>query len=311
MNYITGGPMSAFAVSLSNPLRQQLRDDARQLLLYFGIRHRLEFRQLAIKHGLTSFAREDVRNELKILRRLTGAEHVVQMIPLTPFGQVVGPDVAGNALSRPFFVMGVAQDGPLSAWVGRELESPVLWSIFLCSTRWPRSREKKHPGKAPLANGISHNYMHLYNALLDEFRGDAEHLVSPRVKFIDFGLATEEAELNMPCSTTGPHGSTFRHGQRPGRVRRECAGDDTRAGLRRDDARTARSGQEQALAERSEGSHHPLPDRDEADRPSLGDLLKLCETQVTGHRNTRREQQGTMLRSNAEEENEDDNHVIA
>lgn len=145
--------MSAFAITLSNPLLRQLGGDARQLLLYFGIRHRLEFvkslhsptggvllcneqtpdgmsiqRQLAIKHGLTNWAQQDVTHEALILQRLIGAEHVVQLVRLTPFGQPVGP----NGLSRPFFVMEVAQGGPISQWVGQELDNTVLWSLFLC-----------------------------------------------------------------------------------------------------------------------------------------------------------------------------------
>ena len=151
----------------STLLYQDLEPDAKEVMTYFRQQHRFRFikslhsteggallcdelepnnytngsptilRKLVIKHGLMDLLDPDIENEINALRRLRGAEHIIQLI------RYVDPYVHArpvlSALRRPYFVMEYVPGGPIDSWIGLHHDENTLWSIFLCCKCGPAS----------------------------------------------------------------------------------------------------------------------------------------------------------------------------
>ncbi|KAI2631818.1 hypothetical protein GGR54DRAFT_581123 [Hypoxylon sp. NC1633] len=158
-------------------------------------------------------AQAALRREQMHLVRLRGCMHIVQLV-----------GIANNPLR---------QHGDLGEWVALEwlpngtvysfihkarqaglvrLPNRLLWRFFLCLVRsccgmaWPSNRrdgqmevESPKPGVLPL--GLSHNDIHSGNVLLGDFiENDLDHQMSPILKLIDFGIATDTITEDIEAS---------------------------------------------------------------------------------------------------------------
>ncbi|KAI1770989.1 hypothetical protein F4818DRAFT_454902 [Hypoxylon cercidicola] len=154
------------------------------------------------------YAADDIRVFLMWRPRLRGNNHVVNLIdirnnPLTETTQVDQDDW----IIMEWLSCGTLEDfidkARMRLGLGGRLPNRLLWRFFLCLIRsciamaWPDSRESI--GSGVESSGLAHSDLHGGNVLLGNPPRDGEHIITPILKLIDFGLATEwPVEGNKP-----------------------------------------------------------------------------------------------------------------
>ncbi|KAI1502180.1 hypothetical protein F5X99DRAFT_408360 [Biscogniauxia marginata] len=258
--------------------------------------------RVAIKRGKGINGEIQLRNEIKWLRRLRGAEHCVQMLAghddptppssANPIGNSQVPmKTALEGLTRPVLGMEYLENGTLSRLMARlrkkrvHLPNRVLWCFFLCLVRacvglaYPPNGGEYEPsqletiptdGRAP--TDIYHGDLHSGNIMIGnpDFRF-AEHFSTPVIKFIDFGETEENKEW----------------GRMLGLIARQE--------VRLHNAKSQYKGIETVATEilpHGQGARYPTLDpelrdflarclaTDEANRPSLEEMLRVTENAV-------------------------------
>ncbi|KAI1373279.1 hypothetical protein F4677DRAFT_462426 [Hypoxylon crocopeplum] len=161
-----------------------------------------EIRKIVVKYSLDVEADADLRNEHGFLQLLQGAEHIVQLIPLTE----TELDVTGTG-RRPTLAMEYIPYGTVEQFRNRlqSLEEPpripsrLLWRFFLCAVRQvvamqyppmggPNAKVERERIRAGHELGITQNSPHARNFLFGDItEGSPEHGLAPILKLIDFG----------------------------------------------------------------------------------------------------------------------------
>ncbi|KAH9906662.1 kinase-like domain-containing protein [Xylariomycetidae sp. FL2044] len=165
--------------------------------------------QLAVKCSSNATTRSE---ESSILKRLQGAEHIVQTITLNPD--------PFEGFKREYVVMEAIRGERLYGLINRlgSTGSPtpnrVLWHFFLCLLRgcvgmqWPPERpdssstapEVIRPG---LSRGIAHNDLQASNIMISGPEpSHPEHSLVPGLKIMDFGLAKRGNFANTTSNLT-------------------------------------------------------------------------------------------------------------
>ncbi|KAI1090986.1 hypothetical protein F5B19DRAFT_460433 [Rostrohypoxylon terebratum] len=155
-------------------------------------------------------AQQQLIYEKETLARLRGGLHVVRAvnldtIPQEPLGQYNFP--------YEWVALEWLPNGTVDTFIKkanlhgvRRLPNRLLWKLLLCLIRaccalaWPRGRrndvlETELPINGVPAGPLSHEDMHLNNAIFGDFDIGNEHGISPVLKLIDFGLTMEEDEI--------------------------------------------------------------------------------------------------------------------
>ncbi|TRX93607.1 hypothetical protein FHL15_005579 [Xylaria flabelliformis] len=149
-------------------------------------------------------ADDELKNELRWLKILQGAEHIVGLL---------GQELDGSKVSRPALVLEYVEYGSIQdlckRMTKRNIRVPnrVLWSMFLCLIRacigfayppWQNGEHETIPvdgSKKP--SSIIHNDLHDENVLIGELMPDStEHRHAPILKVIDFGKAMQSQPGN-------------------------------------------------------------------------------------------------------------------
>ncbi|OTA99688.1 hypothetical protein M426DRAFT_27297 [Hypoxylon sp. CI-4A] len=194
----------------------------------FGTAHSVKYVDPK-RPGLTRFlvkkslnredAEEMLDNEVLFLKKFKGAMHIVQFV-----------DIKDNPLDKweaRWMVLEWISNGTLSQFIGKakkvglsRLPNRTLWRFFLCLIRalngiaWPSDhRDSETYLETPLKNeppsDIEHGDMHGGNVLLADFIPDGEHLFTPLLKVIDFGLSTEFPPEMMHSAGTAVERNLF------------------------------------------------------------------------------------------------------
>ncbi|KAI1774329.1 kinase-like domain-containing protein [Hypoxylon cercidicola] len=144
---------------------------------------------------------EELQEEKRHLRALEGGMHIVRMfdIPNNPL-QMHGFD-------QEWLILEWIPNGMLFDFITKarvkgltRIPNRLLWRFFLCLVRaacgmaWPRNRhdgiaETEFPMQGVEPSGYSHNDLHSGNVVLGDFLADGDHVITPILKLIDFGLA--------------------------------------------------------------------------------------------------------------------------
>lgn len=144
-----------------------------------------------------------MRREADYIRSLRGGMHIVQLVdihndPLTQH------NFEGEWLFLEWLANGTVGDFVWNARHQRvqRLSNRLLWRFFLCLVRgccgiaWPRNRqdgllEVELPVQGVPPSNLKHNDLHRGNVLLGEFSPHGEHGITPILKLIDFGFASD------------------------------------------------------------------------------------------------------------------------
>ncbi|KAI1774025.1 kinase-like domain-containing protein [Hypoxylon cercidicola] len=197
----------------------------------FGLAFRLvekvsenKVRRLAVKRSLPR-KEDDLRNEIRYLMRLRGAEHIVRLLasrdeeePMPGRQRArgimnarrLGLQDSLTGITGPIAVLEYMENGDLKQLVNRcirndqLLPNRILWSLFLCLIRacialsYPPNGAEGQPnqleivptdGTAPSL--IEHADLHAANIMIGDIGGFPEHGLVPSLKFIDFGRTRE------------------------------------------------------------------------------------------------------------------------
>ncbi|KAK8003939.1 hypothetical protein PG989_003658 [Apiospora arundinis] len=146
-----------------------------------------------------------ILNEIKTLRILRGAAHIVQLMDGCD-RNFDDPNLPGPSIAMEYL-----ENGSFGAFLQRcitaqvRVPNRVLWCIMLCLIRanvamtWPPRGKELEPEKLETVSQrtaptpYAHNDLHLENIMFGNMDPDvAEHSMFPRLKLIDFGTATDK-----------------------------------------------------------------------------------------------------------------------
>ncbi|KAK6865089.1 kinase-like protein [Apiospora arundinis] len=187
----------------------------------------MQRRQVVIKYALdtkddaTSDNDEDLRNEYNWLRRLSGAEHIIRILPEYNYlwrtrsnrnrsDSNAGEEGQEAVLSHPVIVMEYLQNGTLDqlinrfGHINRRIPQRLIWSFALCLLRavagiaypdqFDGRRRREMPERGDLSTIVQGSWKGLNVLIGDVQEGldDPEHALAPALKVIDFGRGREE-----------------------------------------------------------------------------------------------------------------------
>ncbi|KAI1473211.1 kinase-like domain-containing protein [Daldinia caldariorum] len=157
-----------------------------------------------VKRAFSSQMAEDaMRRERDYLRRFRGALHIVQMIEVENNPLNRQPSIAGQWITMEWLSC-----GSLSNFIAKaktkvnRLPNRLLWRFFLCLVRAciamanPPNRddgivEREVVRDVLPKTAVAHGDFHAANVVLGEPPSDSEHTITPILKVIDFGNASE------------------------------------------------------------------------------------------------------------------------
>ncbi|KAI1455322.1 kinase-like protein [Annulohypoxylon moriforme] len=168
-------------------------------------------KNFVVKRAINTPARQrELQREETLLRSLQGAMHIVQVLdisnnPLARPGTSSLPAIAGG-----WVILEYLENGSVGKFIENaqemgieHLPNRLIWRFALCLIKaaiamaWPgiidRSTvaSERTPTNFWQGSAILHRDLHADNIMLADVLPDNEHRITPRLKVIDFGGATE------------------------------------------------------------------------------------------------------------------------
>ncbi|KAI1412808.1 kinase-like domain-containing protein [Hypoxylon sp. FL1857] len=256
-------------------------------------------RKVVVKVAFDAESEESILNEEQHLRSMQGSEHIVQLLYSGPLG------FHHRAIVIEYIENGHWED-ILERFIvgGQRIPNRILWGLFLCLTRavigmaWPQStgasgqshREQIREGPP---RRLAHQDFSLQNILVGEWnKDDPEHRFSPITKVIDFGnaavLPPEEGlgDYTGVADNIGEIGRVMLWlaiGHRGYEIDEVEVQDRPGLPMRVIESRSHYDLSDGSISDELRFLIHRCRAVDPAERPTLPELLKICENAVLNH----------------------------